>query len=132
MWLANRYNHKTISAYNETVSRGTGGLEEITKGESVSLNVLIVPITKNIRYLDSGKFIEEKITFQISREELSEKRDEEDELIREEFSFNVGITHVIYGGNEYRVASIMDAEWMNMAQLYQILCVRKIPVRDFV
>jgi len=120
MWLANRYNHTTISAYNETTARSTGGLAKITKGTIVSLSVLIVPVAKKIKYKDSGKFIEETVVLQVSKEELNANS----------FVVNVGNTHIIYRGNDYRVAIILDAEYMNMVQLYQLTCIRKIPMSD--
>lgn len=120
MWLANRYNHKIITAYNESTVRSTGGLAKITKGITVSLSVLVVPTTKKVKYKDSGKFIEETIVLQVSRNELDDKS----------FTVNVGNTHVIYRDNDYRVVSILDAEYMNMVQLYQLTCVRKIPMSD--
>lgn len=130
MWLANKYNHKIITAYNETTVRSTGGLAKITKGTTVSLSVLVVPTTKKVKYKDSGKFIEQIVILQVSKEELSEKRDDEGILIREAFVVNVGNTHIIYRDNDYRVASILDAEYMNMVQLYQLTCIRKIPMSD--
>jgi len=120
MWLANRYNHITVSAYNETITRGIGGNEKVTIGSSVSLNTLLVPMVKNIRYKDSGRFIEEYIILQVSKEELSNKS----------FTVSVGNTHVIYNGNDYKVASVLDGSFMNMVQLYQLTCTRKIPVSD--
>ena len=120
MWLTNRYHHVTITAYNETISRGTGGLEVVTKGTEVSLNVLLVPAVKNMRYKEHGRFIEETFVIQVSRRELSNNS----------FTINVGDTHIVYRNNDYRVVSVLDAEFMNMVQLYQITCKRKIPVRD--
>jgi len=120
MWLANRYNHITIMAYNETTVRSTGGLAKITKGTTVSLKVLIVPTTRKVKYKDSGKFIEEIVILQVSKEELSDNS----------FIVNVGNTHIIYRDNDYRVASILDAEYMNMVQLYQLTCIRKIPMSN--
>ena len=120
MWLANRYNQITITAYNETTVRSTGGLAKITKGTTVSLKVLIVPTTRKVKYKDSGKFIEEIVILQVSKEELSDNS----------FIVNVGNTHIIYRDNDYRVASILDAEYMNMVQLYQLTCIRKIPMSN--
>ena len=120
MWLTNRYHHVAITVYNETISRGTGGLEVVTKGTEVSLNVLLVPTAKNMRYRDHGRYIEELFIFQVSREELDENS----------FTINVGDTHVVYRNNDYRVVSMLDAEYMNMVQLYQLTCKRKIPVSD--
>jgi len=120
MWLANRYHHVTIQAYNETIARGTGGLEVITKGTEVSLNMLLVPTSKTKRYRDFGTFVEEYIILQVSKEELSNNS----------FNVSVGNTHIIYSGNDYRVASILDGSFMNMLQLQQLTCVRKIPVSD--
>jgi hypothetical protein len=119
MWLHNKFFEISITAYNETTERKSGGIVDKGKDTEVSLCVMWFPPKRSSRHTEKGTYTVEKVKFQISNKELEDQS----------FTIQEGITHVIKDGIDYRVSNILDGSRFNSIQLTEVEVVRKIPVK---
>jgi len=123
MWLHNNVHLITIQAYNEkAIVRDTGGLTKKEDYDIIDLRVTPIPEKGRFRQLETGRFWEDILHFQVSKSELDKKS----------FSIQNGKTHVIQNGNDFRVVIVRDASFMPQLQLYDCIAKRMIPVDDLV
>lgn len=118
--MRNRQYERTVQVYNESTVRGTGGVVNKSKTTPIDLCVLWLPPKKKYRHTDRGTFTIENFIIQVSSEELNNKN----------FSMEIGNTHIIKDGYDYRVISIRDVSFMNRIQLIECDLLRKIPMRN--
>ncbi len=123
MWLHNALNLTKVNAYNEKdVVRDTGGLTKKEDNTTIELKILIVPTKNRFRQGETGRFEEQLINFQVSKNELRKK----------DFEMLVGKTHIIRGGLDYKVMMVEDFSWDPGLQLYRCLAKRMIPVGNLI
>lgn len=123
MWLNNNIHLTTVQAYNEKpIVRDTGGLTKKEDYDQINLRVLLVPMPGRFRQLETGRFWEDILRFQVSKSELNKKS----------FTILNGKTHIIQNGNDFRVVIVQDASNMPHTQLIDCIAKRMIPVEDLV
>lgn len=123
MWLHNNIHLTTVQAYNEkAIVRDTGGLTKKEDYDQINLKVCIIPERGRFRQLETGRFWEDVIHFQVSKSELNKKN----------FTILNGKTHIVQDGNDFRVVFVQDASWMKQVQLIDCIAKRMIPVEDLV
>ncbi len=123
MWLHNNLNTTKVQAYNEkAIVRDTGGLTKKEDYDAIELKILIKPIAGRFRQGETGRFHEQTIEFQVSNSELNKK----------DFTIEIGKTHIIKNGVDYKVVVVRDASHMKGIQLYDCLAKRTMPVDNLI
>ena len=115
MWLHNRLNESLITIYNETLTRGTGGLLQTETTDEVELYVVWIRTPNKYRVKDKGSYIYEKAIFQVSMKELEDNS----------FTITPGITTVEKDGFKYKVENILDFGLDDYLQLKEVSVQRK-------
>lgn len=87
-----------------------------TKGEEVSLNILLTKMGDLLFYGEQGRFVEHGIVFQISEQELDDNS----------FTITSGKTFLEFGGDTYRILSVVDYTQVYHTQLMQCKAVKVI------
>jgi len=123
MWLHNTITATKVQAYNEKpIVRGEGGLTVKEDYDEVELKVTIIPEKGRFRQLETGRYWEDQLHFQVSKSELNKK----------DFTISNGKTHIVQNGNDYRVVIVQDALYMPRLQIMDCIAMRMIPVEDLV
>ena len=74
MWLHNTITATKVQAYNEKpIVRGEGGLTVKEDYDEVELKVTIIPEKGRFRQLETGRYWEDQLHFQVSKSELNKK-----------------------------------------------------------
>lgn len=118
--ILNQRHEISVEAYNEGVAvRGTGGIIERTKSDSVTLKIIYIHIGSRERRTNDGiRYREERFIFQVRNEELQEKN----------FQLIEGRTHFVKDGNTFRVNEIMDFSMYPLTKTIQGIAIRKVNV----
>jgi len=121
MWGNNEIHATEIEVYNEKpIVRDDGGLTLKEDYDMVNLRVVLVPMQGRFRQLETGRFWEDVLRFQVSKHELNKK----------EFTIISGKTHAIYNGYDFRITVTQDALNIPTVQLIECTGKRMIPVDD--